>query len=173
MELLYTKLPGFVDRAAEGASAATYWLMPERTIVYLGCPGRATDFIDIMHAHQTLPLRHVVLQWSDIVDMIRFCHSLARNCPDLQTFILHAVERTKVCRCESLLSRALADWYTTITSWRHPGLPYQEHVDAEMLLWSVGEYFGDREDEHVKGPELHFLPIELKQTTVYSNEVQI
>ncbi|XWX01940.1 hypothetical protein V2A60_009972 [Cordyceps javanica] len=163
MERLYTKLLAGGGRF-ESSPTAVYWLIPDQTIVYLGCTARATDFIDLLHAHQSLPLRHLVLHWSDLVDVTRFSHSLVSQCPDLRTFVLHATDRKttpELCRCDSPLSAHLADWYTTIASCKDEVLPYVEHPESDMLHWSVGEYFGDR-DEEIEGPRLHFLPSELQ-----------
>ncbi len=167
MKKLYTKL-----LAGSGASAASpsavYWLIPDRTIVYMGCTARATDFLDVIHAHQSLPLRHLVLHWNDLVDLTRFSHSLVYQCPDLQTFTVHATDRETtpdLCRCDSPLSQHLADWYTVIAAWEDETLPYLEHPESDMLHWSVGEYFGDR-DEDTMGPRLHFLPSELHASAV-------
>ncbi|OAA62967.1 protein transport protein SEC13 [Cordyceps fumosorosea ARSEF 2679] len=164
MERLYTKLLAGAGGSGASSPTAVYWLIPDRTIVYLGCTARATDFMDIIHAHQSLPLRHLVLRWSDLVDVTRFSHSLVHQCPDLRTFTLHATDREttpELCRCDSPLSQHLADWYTTIASWEDEALPYIEHPEAEMLNWSVGDYFGDR-DEEFEGPRLHFLPSRLE-----------
>lgn len=170
MQRLYTKLPCRASRDSlrgeeRGGDAAVYWVIPDRTILYLGCPSRATDFLEIFHAHQSLPLRHLVLHWSDLVDLIRFSHSLAQRCTNLQTFIMHAADRKTtpdLCRCESPLSQGLADWYASIVAWDAGSKPpYMEHPDSALLHWSVGEYFGDR-DEEFEGPKLHFLPAELK-----------
>ncbi|KAJ3486451.1 hypothetical protein NLG97_g6614 [Lecanicillium saksenae] len=163
MKGLYQKLLACGGSSASD-STPVYWLIPELTIVYLGCTSRATDFLEIFHAHQSLPLRHLVLHWSDLVDVTRFSHSLVCKCPDLQTFTLHAADRRTtpdMCRCDSPLSRHLADWYMTIAAWEAKELPYKEHPESEMLHWSVGEYFGDREED-VEGPRLHFLPYELQ-----------
>lgn len=167
MQGLYTKL--LAGGAGSGASpTAVYWLIPDRTIMYLGCTARATDFLDVIHAHQSLPLRHLVLHWSDLVNLTRFSHGLVYQCPDLRTFTLHASEREitpGLCRCDSPLSQHLADWYTIIAAWEGETLPYLEHPESEMLHWSVGEYFGDR-DEETAGPKLHFLPPELQASAV-------
>ncbi|KAJ6787086.1 hypothetical protein PWT90_09781 [Aphanocladium album] len=164
MKRSYQKLLACGGRPEASSSTPVYWLIPELTIVYLGCTSRATDFLEIFHAHQSLPLRHLVLHWSDLVDVTRFSHSLVCKCPDLQTFTLHAADRRTtpdMCRCDSPLSRDLAAWYTTIAAWEADALPYKEHPESDMLHWSVGEYFGDR-DEDVEGPRLHFLPFELQ-----------
>lgn len=158
MEGLYTKLP------TGGDSSTVYWLIPDLTVVYLGCTPRATDFLEIFHAHDSLPLRHLVLHWSDLVEVTRFSHSLVGKCPDLQTFTLHAEDRRTtpdLCRCNSPLSQHLAEWYTTIAAWDEETLPYEEHPESDMLHWSIGEYFGDRNEE-IEGPRLHFLPSELR-----------
>ncbi|ATY65634.1 transport SEC13 [Cordyceps militaris] len=149
MEGLYTKLLAGGGGSA-ASPAAVYWLIPERTITYLGCTARAVDFLDIIHAHQSLPLRHLVLHWSDLLDVTRFSHNLVYQCPDLQTLTLHAADRgttPELCRCDSPLSQHLADWYITVASWQDETLPYVEHPESEMLNWSVGEYFGDRNEE--------------------------
>lgn len=171
MEGLYTKLLAGGGGSA-ASPAAVYWLIPERTITYLGCTARAVDFLDIIHAHQSLPLRHLVLHWSDLLDVTRFSHNLVYQCPDLQTLTLHAADRgttPELCRCDSPLSQHLANWYITVASWQDETLPYVEHPESEMLNWSVGEYFGDRNEE-VEGPRLHFLPSKLQPSAALERQ---
>ncbi|KAK8148464.1 hypothetical protein G3M48_010085 [Beauveria asiatica] len=163
MKRMYTKLlPSGSD--SRSSSTVVYWLIPDRTIVYLGCTARATDFLDIIQAYKSLPLRHLVLRWSDLVGVTRFSHSLAYQCPELQSFTLHAADREttpELCRCDSPLSKHLADCYVTITAWKDRTLPYLEHPESELLNWSVGECFGGR-DEEMDGPRLYFLPSKLQ-----------
>lgn len=168
MEAMYTKHLASGGVGGKGtytiSPEAAYWLIPELTIICMGCPSRATDFLDIFRAHERLPLLHVVLHWSDIVDVIRVSLSLATKCPNLATFIMHGAEIQGInrpCGCESDPSQAMADAYAYIADWEEvDDMPYEEHPDVDWLDWTVSEYFDTPQTKVF--PRLHFLPPEIK-----------
>ena len=182
MKRVYVKLD---PEKRQNSTNAVYWLHPDRTILYLGCSPRATDFIEILHAHKHLKIAHIVLRvCQDWVEVSRFVYILARNCPDVKTLVLHSIDNkrnaSKVCWCENP-SPDLAELYKDVVSYRNENaLPYEESADGGRFRLSFSEFFGEsdsveeeeddadteseasqEEKEDMNGnscPVLHFLP---------------
>lgn len=182
-ELMRRIYVGLKPGKGRGEPSGDYWLHPERTILYLGCSSRATDFIEILHAHERLNVAHVVLRvCQDWVEVSRFVYILARNCPDVKTLVLHSIDHkrnaSKVCWCEKP-DPGLADLYKTVVSHGSGSeMPYEESPDGSRFRLSFSEFFGEcesedeDEDEETPGgedikrddssfPNLHFLPPEV------------
>lgn len=190
MKRLYVKLESQNRQTSNNTVHSAYWLHPDRTILYLGCSPRATDFIEILHAHEHLKIAHVVLRvCQDWVEASRFVYILARNCPGVKTLVLHLIDNmrnaSKVCWCENP-SPDLAELYKDVVSYRNEAaLPYEEPADGGRFRLSFSEFFGEsnseedededdvdttsevsqeqKEDENSNScPVLHFLPSEVE-----------
>ncbi|KAK3177698.1 GTPase-activating protein S13 [Lecanicillium sp. MT-2017a] len=151
-ELMRRTYVGLKPGRGRGEPSGDYWLHPERTILYLGCSSRATDFIEILHAHERLNVAHVVLRvCQDWVEVSRFVYILARNCPDVKTLVLHSIDHkrsaSKVCWCETP-DPGLADLYKTVVSHGSGSeMPYEESPDGSRFRLSFSEFFGECESE--------------------------
>ncbi len=152
-ELMKRVYVGLEPGKGHKAPGCHYWLHPDRTILYLGCSSRATDFVEILHAHERLNIAHVVLRvCQDWVEVSRFVYILARSCPDVKTLVLHSIDRkrnaSRVCWCEKPDS-SLADLYKAVVLHRDGlgHLPYEESPDGARFRPSFSDFFGECESD--------------------------
>ncbi|KAF6811253.1 hypothetical protein CSOJ01_05811 [Colletotrichum sojae] len=131
-----------------------YWVDPENTIVYLGRAPHARATLDALGADKLRQIRHVALRPCRYWSIAQACRRLAKECPALQTIIIHCDQLGVVDEpaVSEDLSPELAAYYATIPGSSIGVGDCSEMFDDVQLVWSLEPYFGD------SPPTFHVVP---------------